>query len=273
MTEEIRSPLVLYLRRKWVRLLVAIPCVVGAVLAADFTPHRELLRKQVVEALPSTLFLFGIIVGLATYLVSNHVRGVHAAAIATVARGRNAIWAYRDKYRDSVDPALEGIFVNNLLDLASRKEEEWLEPNNVQGWSTALAEHLQEIIDPRDRIEAFSRYLMPLQEAVDELMVLWVRSAVGELHLTSISGTVFLLVIAVAVNIAIRLFPPGRSWDLFAIGLATTVVTFTLLELLMIFGFVTLEVSDESTSFRNAEEAWSNSMKEAENESSGRGAA
>jgi hypothetical protein len=144
----------------------------------------------------------------------------------------------------------------NLLDLASLKEEDWLEPNNIRGWSRDLDKHLQQIEDPRERVEVFSRYLMPIQEAIDELTVLWVRSVIGELHLKSISGTFLLLVVSVAINIVVRVLPGGRLWDIFAIGLAALVVVMALLELLMIFGFVSVEASDESTAFRNAEESW-----------------
>jgi hypothetical protein len=144
----------------------------------------------------------------------------------------------------------------NLLDLASLKEQDWLEPNNVRGWSRDLDKHLQEIGDPRARVEVFSRYLMPIQEAVDELTILWVRSAVGELHLKSITGTFLLLVIAIGINVVVRILPNGRVWDLFAIGLVALTVVMALLELLMIFGFVSLEAGDESTPFHEAEEAW-----------------
>jgi len=208
-----------------------------------------------IDTLPSTLFVFGIMGGLATYLISNHVRGVHAAASGTITRARNTIWSFRDKYREADDPAVEVILVMNLLDLASLREVDWLEPNNIRGWSRDLDEHLHQLADPRERVEVFSRYLMPIQEAIDELTVLWVRSVTGELHLKSISGTFLLVVISAAINVVVRVLPSGRLCDLFAIGLAALVVVMALLELLMIFGFVSLEASDESAAFRSAEES------------------
>lgn len=256
MTAPDSTLFVVHLRRWWVRLPIAIVIVGSTVVTADFAPHREQLRKTLVDTLPSTLFLFGIMVGLATYLISNHVRGVHAAGVAAVTRARTTIWSFRDKYRDASDPAFEGILVMNLLDLASCKEEDWFEPNNIRGWSRDLDEHLQQISDPRERVEAFSRYLMPIQGAVDELTVLWVRSGVGELHLKSISGTFLLLVVTIAINVVVRIFPAGRIWDLVAIGLVASAIIMAILELLMIFGFVSAEAGDESTVFRKAEEAW-----------------
>jgi hypothetical protein len=67
MATPVKTPFVVYFRRWWARLPITILVVGGAVLAAVLAPHREQLRKTLIDTLPSTMFVFGIMVGLASY--------------------------------------------------------------------------------------------------------------------------------------------------------------------------------------------------------------
>lgn len=254
------------LRRLWVRLIIVVVLTCAALFCATFSDHH-VLRDTLASVLPSTLFIFGIMTGLITYLMSNHVRGIYSAGVAAIGRARDSIWQYRDQYRNHSSPAIQEIYDLNLLKLVSRQQLDWFEPNNIRGWDVGLVSRLKKIDDARTRIELFSRYLMPVHEAVEELTTLYVRSVIANIQIRHVFGSFALLTLAIVVNIIMRVIPYGFRLDLCVIGMIGATLTFTLLELLLLFDFVSSEVSNEMSSFHRASAAWVNAEDDDEEES------
>ncbi len=140
------------------------------------------------------------------------------------------------------------------MHLAMLRETDWFEPNNHSGWLADLPEQLEQISDSKVRVELFCRYLQPIQESVDELRVLFVRSIIAELHIEQITGIFRLLV--VVVNVVAHVAPYSFVADLFVVGVCTSAITLAVLALLLAFAMVAREISNETAQFHEAEDAW-----------------
>lgn len=248
------------------RLVAVLTVTVFALFGAVVSDARA-LRDTLTSTLPSTLFMFGIIAGLITYLLSNHVRGIYTAALASISRARESVWKYRDQYRNHSSAPIQEIYILNLLPLVGRQQLDWFEPNNIRSWDKSLGRRLNQIEDPETRIEVATRYLLPIHEAVEELTLLYVRSVIATIQVRHTFGSFGLVAFVLAVNIAVRVIPYGSRLDLFVVALVAATLTFTLIELLLLFDFASSEVKNEISFFQRASQAWASAEHEEEEES------
>ena len=101
--------------------------------------------------------------------------------------------------------------------------------------------------NPPPRLYAFIyRYLLPLEDEIGQLGLLYIRRAVSELHSKTATGVYYLLSFAVLVIAFGKVMPSTPTIDLTVLNSAAAVVTYAVLELLFVLSFILQEVREES---------------------------
>jgi len=76
---------------RWMRISTACLSGIAAMAYAVTLSDTTLFREQAATSLQATMFVFGVTVGLATYLVSNYVRGLHRETLTTLTTVRSSL--------------------------------------------------------------------------------------------------------------------------------------------------------------------------------------
>jgi len=90
----------------------------------------------------------------------------------------------------------------------------------------------------KDKPQLLPRYLLRLEDEINELVLLYIARAVAQIHINNFRGVFQLIVIAMITIAAANLAPNGALADWIIFNLCCVVMVFAILELLLLLSFV-----------------------------------
>ena len=178
-------------------------------------------------------------------MFTNYVRGLSLAYEDKVSDVRDLLEDFLDDHIDSDDPDLQifiSLYVVPLLSL------------DMQSWHSY--EPVREIIHQRELDESafrlnknyptfLPRYLLCLEDMINQVAVLYIRRVVSQLHTENVSGTFLLVAFGIAVLALSNFLPQTSTWNIIVVWLSLSVVVLAIVELLLILSYLKQEASEE----------------------------
>ncbi|HUO77487.1 MAG TPA: hypothetical protein VMU21_07905, partial [Thermodesulfovibrionales bacterium] len=120
-----------------------------------------------------------------------------------------------------------------------------------QNWEKGIDDQLTKLLKmdnpPPGLHTLLYRYLLPLEQEMNQLSLLFIRRVLAKLHVNTTSGVYYLLCFAVVVIAVGKVLPSTPAIDLAVLNSAVAVVTYAVLELLFVLSFTLQEVREEYT--------------------------
>ena len=244
--ESDRTVTMALLRKAWFRLIiVALILVIVNVILANFLADSSSasLRVEAIKALQGATILFAISAALSIALFSNYVKGIRERYLDRVSNIRDLLEKFFDEHRSTGDPDIQDLLDDFVLPLLSLGTNAWVTFDPIRNIS-------EKIVDPATRIHArddtfLPRYLLRIEDEIDELGVLYIRGIITGLHLKTISGAILLIASGIISLGFSYLIPNGPINDLLVINISITIITFAVLELLLILSYLQQEGREE----------------------------
>jgi hypothetical protein len=135
--------------------------------------------------------------------------------------------------------------------LAEKTLCEWSKIENIQNWGKGIEEQLMKLLKmgnrPPDLYKLIYRYLLPLEDEISQLGLLYIKRVSASLHAKTATGVYYLLCFAVVVIALGKVLPSTPTLNLAVLNSAAAVVTYAILELLFVLSFTLQEVREEYT--------------------------
>jgi hypothetical protein len=239
-----------FIRRIWVRSLIVATAIMGidflVLSAKDIYPYR----RAFLDALIATSLIFAIMASLIMVIINNYVKGLREQFIEQLRRVRRLAWDCHDNFSGSGNPELEVIIKSHIWPLLKKSFRDWSQIENIQLWGKDIEEQLMKLLktdNPPPRILVFLyQYLLPLEDEINELGLLYIRRAGSVVHSRNASGVYYLLSFAIVVIAFGLVLPSAARVDLTVLNSAAAVIIYGVLELLFVLSFVLQEVREET---------------------------
>lgn len=207
-------------------------------------------RTAFVDALIATSLIFAITAGLILAIINNYVKGVREQFIEQARRVRHLAWDCYENYAAIDQPDFQDLFSSNILPLAKTSLSEWSNIENIQNWGKNVDEQLVRCLKLENHPPRFNtflyRYLLPLEDEINLLGRLYIRRAATELHARTATGVFYLLAFAVAIIAIGKIMPSATIIDWVIVNCAIAVITYSVLELILVLSYLLQEVREES---------------------------
>jgi hypothetical protein len=237
-----------WFRHFWFRLMISIVCALMAGYFVHAHDNLDQLRNQACDGLQSTLFLFGLMLVFAAFLMNNYISGIRSTTLQVIREVRQSLWTVYDEVQKSQDPAARKLLAEDLLPLMKLGRSDWFQPDNFKSWA-----NIRPKVEGIKGITIVLRHLLPLEESFSELGLCYIRSVAAELHLKSTASVVYLLVTATLINVTARLIPHTWLLNIIIFVVCVAIILLILQEVLHIFSFVRQGVGDELEDFLRAD--------------------
>lgn len=231
----------------WFRVLT----VTGVLSVTDFFVLRpenmEIMRQQYLAALQGITVIFAILVAISVAFLMNYVRGIRNSYITQVRYIRKHLWEFYEKYKSSTSPRIQHLISNAIFPLIHLDLKDWLHIENVKEWSKNIkAENLTDILkNERDPDIVLLKYLIPLEEEMNELGLLAVRSMISAVQADIVSGAFQLVCVAMVSIVLGHVLSSGLTTNFIVVNMIAAVIVLAIFELLWIVSFVQQEAREE----------------------------
>lgn len=240
-----------WIRRQSFRLLLAFIAVIGLDLLVSSADDISNYRRSFLDALIATSLIFAITAGLILAIINNYVKGLREQFIEQARRVRQLAWDCYDNFVGIDNQEFQSFFSAHVSPLAEKSLREWSKIENIQNWGKGIEEQLMKLLKmdnpPPDLYKFIYRYLLPLEDEISQLGLLYIKRVSASLHAKNATGVYYLLCFAVVVIALDKVLPSTPTFNLIVLNGAAAVVTYAILELLFVLSFVLQEVREEYT--------------------------
>lgn len=240
-----------WIRRKSFRLFLVLIAMIGVSLLALSSPDMSEYRRSFLDALIATSLIFAITAGLILAIINNYVKGLREQFMDQARRVRQIAWDCYDNFTEINNPEYQTVLSAYVLPLAEKSLREWSQIENIQNWSNGIEEQLTILLKkdnpPPGQYELINRYMLQLEDEMNELGLLYIKKIKASLHADTAMGVYYLLCFAVAVIVLGKVLPSTPSLDLVVLNGAAVVVSYAIIELLFVLSFTMQEMREEYT--------------------------
>lgn len=230
------------IRKCWFRLFIV---SVALVMMTAYFPYADfsLLRDGYTKALQASTLLFAVCTALALAIVNNYVKGLKESSLNRIATIRDLIEKIYDESKASSDPYINEIVNDYLIPLLGFSTEEWLLFDPIKPILDKIQKPTEKIVE--HDIIYVSRYLLRLEDEINELGILYIRRVVSELHVKTIRGVFYLICVGIGSLLAAFTLPHNQTGNLISIYASLATIIFSILELLFLLSFIEQEGREE----------------------------
>ena len=240
-----------WIRRQSFRFLLAFIAVIGVDLLVLSSHDISNYRHSFLDALIATSLIFAITAGLILAIINNYVKGLREQFIEQARRVRQLAWDCYDNFIGVDNKEFQTFFSAHVRPLAEKSLREWSKIENIQNWGKGIEEQLMKLLKmdnpPVGLYKFIYRYLLPLEDEISQLGLLYIKRVSASLHAKNASGVYYLLCLAVVVIAFDKVLPSTPTLNLLVLNGAVAIVTYAILELLFVLSFVLQEVREEYT--------------------------
>lgn len=208
-------------------------------------------RRSFLDALIATSVIFAITAGLILAIINNYVKGLREQFIEQARRVRQLAWDCYDYFVGIDNQEFQTLLSAHVRPLAEKSLREWSQIENIQNWGKGIEEQLMKLLKmdnpPPGRYKLIYRYLLPLEDEISQLGLLYIKRVSASLHAQTAAGVYYLLCFAVVVIALGKVLPSTPTLNLAVLNGAAAVVTYAILELLLVLSFTLQEVREEYT--------------------------
>src|SRR5664280_2219549 len=244
-----KNKIMLWIRLPSLRLFITVIIMIGVDLIV-LSSHVTLdYRQSSLEALIATSIIFAITAGLILAIINNFVKGLRDQFIEQARRVRQLAWECYDNFVKVDNQEFRTFFSKHILPLAEKGLREWSEMENIQNWGKDIEKGLIKLIKMDNHApgiyEFLYRYLLPLEDELNILGLLYIKRVLVLRHATTATGVYYLLCFAVVVITLGKVLPATPTFNLLVLNGAIAVITYAILELLFVLSFTLQEVREE----------------------------
>ncbi|MEW6066787.1 MAG: hypothetical protein AB1610_00605 [Nitrospirota bacterium] len=243
------------IRRMSFRLSLAIVAMISTDLLVLSTQDLFNYRRSFLDAVIAVSLIFAITTGIIMAIINNYVKGLREQFMEQARRVRTLAWDCRDYFAGIDDKEFQTFFSQFIRPLAEKSLREWSQIENIQNWEKGIDEQLLKLMKmnnpPPGLYTLIYRYLLPLEDEISQLGLLYIRRAAATVHVNTATGSYYLLCFAVGVIAFGKIMPSTLTINLAALNGAAAVVTYAVLELLFVLSFLVQEVSEEYIEITN----------------------
>jgi hypothetical protein len=219
--------------------------ITNIVLFVDESHHG--IRDEALKALQSTTLLFTVCAAMSIALLANYVRGLREAYLKRVSDIRDLLEEIFDKLGTSNNDDIKPIVDDYIIPLMCLNNKDWLEFEKIEEISkrmeTSLLEHLQHL-HARDKT-FLSRYLLRIEDDINEITLLYIRRIASKLHTETASGSFILVSFGIIVLGFSHLLPVGTTTSILVVNISTAIITLAVIEVLLILSYFRQEAREE----------------------------
>ena len=242
-----------YFRKSWIRsLIISITLLVVALLFADEAITNS-ARESASQTLLASTLLFAICSAVSIAMFTNYVRGLSQAYEDKISTVRDLLEDFFDDHKDSDNPDIQEIIVAYIIPLLSLDMQAWhaFEP---------VKEIRLRIEEPAFRLHESNpsflpRYLLRIEDTINQLGILYIRRIVSQVHSDNISGTFLLVAFGISVQAISNFLPQSSTGNLVAVLLSLSVVALAVVELMLILSYLKQEAREELPAHEDTEES------------------
>jgi hypothetical protein len=194
--------------------------------------------------LQGNLFIFGVGMAVALFLLGNFVKGLRATAYSLVDEVRAKLWGAYDALSASADPAVQDLLDRHLIPLLRLSRWQWLNPDEHQGWKN-LAPTTTQMATTESGMLLLLRYLVPIEDILNELTRCSIRAWCIGLLVRASRNVFVLMFFGVLVGILGKLAPSSLVLDALVSMLCAAAIAALLMELANAFTYVLQELREE----------------------------
>lgn len=233
----------MFLRRLNNRIfLVTIMILVTSAVALISPP--ETLRQDALKALQSATFLFAICAAISLALYTNYVKGLRESYLKRLLDVRSALENFYDEHRNTQDADVQSLLNTYIIPLLFLNTHQWMT------YDPYVREILPKVVAPAAAIHGkdpvfVARYLLRIEDETNELGLLYLRRVITRLHLETINGAFVLVAVGIGALGFTYLLPSGFVGDFLIVNIASAIVTFAIIELLILLSYLQQEGREE----------------------------
>lgn len=230
-------------RKPWFRILVG--CFV--LLPTNFFFADRFIefatRTEAIRALQGTALLFTVCAAMALALYSNSVRGLRKMSVERIAKARDLVEKIFDETKTAKDGDIRELREKYICPLLMLSTKEWLQFDPVK----EINEKLQPVAEALGRQGSLllPRYLLRLEDEINEIGLLHISRVITGLHIRNISGTFLLIGSAVMVVGLSYMIPNNPIGNLVSVNLSISFVVFAVMELFLMLSYFQQEARAE----------------------------
>lgn len=241
-----------WIRRRSFRLLLVFITVIGVdLLVLSSSNDITNYRRSFLDALIATSLIFAITAGLILAIINNYVKGLREQFIEQARRVRQLAWDCYDNFVGIDNKEFQTFFSAHIRPLAEKSLREWSKIENLQNWGKGIEDQLMKLLKmdnpPPSLYRFIYRYLLQLEDEMNQLGLLYVKRVSASLHAKNATGVYYLLCFAVAVIALDKVLPTTATLNLAVLNCSAALITYAILELLFVLSFVLQEVREEYT--------------------------
>lgn len=208
-------------------------------------------RHSFLDALIATSLIFAITAGLILAIINNYVKGLREQFIEQARRVRQLAWDCYDNFVEIDNQEFKTFFTAHVLPLAEKSLRDWSQIENIQNWGKGIEEQLIKLLKMDNRppglYKFLYRYLLPLEDEISQLGLLYIKRVSASLHAKTATGVYYLLCFAVVMIALGKVLPSTPILNLAVLNGTAAVITYAILELLFVLSFTLQEVREEYT--------------------------
>jgi hypothetical protein len=242
-----------YFRKIWVRALItSITLLVVTLLFADDAITSS-ARKNASQTLLGSTLLFAICTAISIAIFTNYVRGLSQAYEDKVSTVRDLLENFFDDHKDSDNPDLQEIINTYIIPLLSLNMEAWSAFEPVKKIRLRIDEPAFRIHENNPSF--LPRYLLRIEDTINQLGVLYIRRIVSQVHSDNISGTFLLVAFGISVLAISNFLPQSSTGNLVAVLLSLSVVILAIVELMLMLSYLKQEAREELPADEDTDES------------------
>lgn len=220
------------LRKTWFRLLIVVLILVLINVIFVTTLNLSNLRTNSVRGLQAVATIFAIVSTISLMLFSNYVHDMRKKYLEQARKAKSMLYDFYDKFSSSDDPAISAIVNRHIKPTLEKSLEEWLIIDNVKSWAGGIQMYSKVLREKHNNI--LIRYLLPIEDEMCELGILYVRNICTTVYTKTITGSFYLIVVGMCVLGLSHILPNNVVYDFFVFNIAVSIIVFSIMELLLL---------------------------------------
>lgn len=231
------------IRKRWFRIVAVLVAVAGGSILLGTSQNWFSLRVAAVTALQSVALLYAVLSALSIALYSNYVKGLRDSYIKQIASIRDLLEEFFDKYSASKDADVQEIIGTHIYPLLQLGHDDWLAFDGVSAMRGNVDEAATRLANRESWI--LTRYLVRIEDELNELGLMFIRRLVTQVHLDLIRGTFLLIVVAMVTIALAHVLPDHQTTNAIVVALSSALVVWACIQTLLLLSFYEQEAADE----------------------------
>ena len=151
-----------------------------------------------------------------------------------------------DKYKDSESSNIQELIHKFVIPLFELNQEDWHNINAINEVRDSLedaSEYGEKAV--KEEPEFIIRYLLRIEDELNELGLIFIRRIVSSLHVGTIKGAFILIISGITATGFSYLLPQNEVWNFVIFHIASAILIFSIFELLILLSFLIQEAKEE----------------------------